>query len=256
MRDASGGLTGYSFVARDIAERKRAEQSLRESAAQLRALAQHLESVREEEHAHMARVIHDELGQMLTALRLDISWLAKRVPKPSVAVERKIDEMIALTDDTIQASRRIVADLRPPILDDLGLVPAVQWYAEHLGKRAGFRIRLLTDGGEPKLDPQLAVAGYRILQEALTNVARHAQARNVEVRIGTDGATLVLEVRDDGCGVAASAASDEGAFGIAGMRERARSHGGNLEISGVAGAGTVVRVEIPIERSQAPRGPA
>ncbi len=256
MRDASGALTGYSAVIRDITERKRTEEQLRESEEQLRALAGHLESAREEERARMARGIHDELGQMLTALRLDITWLARKLREPTPAVKRKIAEMIAMTDETIEAGRRIIADLRPPILDDLGLVPALQWYAEHLGKRAGLRIHLLTDGGEPKLDPRLAVAGYRIVQEALTNVVRHAQARNVEVRVGSGGGSLVIEVRDDGCGVSPAVASDPRSFGIAGMRERARSSGGALEISGAPGAGTLVRFAIPIERRLAAREPA
>jgi PAS domain S-box-containing protein len=254
--DGTGGLIGVSAVVRDITERKRAEQRLRESEEQLRALAAHLESAREEERARMARGIHDELGQMLTALRLDITWLARRVREPSAAVMRKMDEMIAMTDESIEASRRIVADLRPPILDDLGLVPAVQWYAEHLGKRAGLRVRVLTRGGEPALDPRLTVTAYRIVQEALTNVARHATARNVEVRIGTDDGNLLLEVSDDGCGIPASAASDRRAFGIAGMRERARSGGGTLEVSGVAGGGTLVRVVMPHQRPLPPEASA
>jgi PAS domain S-box-containing protein len=240
----------------DITQRVAAEHELRESEQQLRALAGHLELAREEERARMARGIHDELGQMLTALRLDLTWLAHRLPEPAPAVKRKIGEMVAMTDETIEAGRRIVADLRPPILDDLGLVPAVQWYAEQLGKRAGLRIHLLTAGGEPALDPRLAIAGYRIAQEALTNVARHAQARNVEVRIAVDGGHLVLEIRDDGCGISASAASDPRSFGIAGMRERVRGRGGTLEISGAHGGGTVVRATIPIERRPTAREPA
>jgi PAS domain S-box-containing protein len=256
LRDSDGRLTGIVSIGEDVTERARAELELLRSQEELRALAGHLESAREEERARMARGIHDELGQMLTALRLDLSWLATRLREPTPAVKRKIGEMIVMTDDTIEAGRRIVADLRPPILDDLGLVPAVQWYVEHLGKRAGLHIRLLADGGEPKLDPRLAVAGYRIVQEALTNVARHARARNVEVRVGAGGGSLVLEVRDDGCGIPASAASDPRSFGIAGMRERARSSGGTLEISGNAGAGTLVRVAIPIERRGAAREPA
>ncbi len=256
MRDASGALTGYSVVIHDITERRRTEERLRESEEHLRALAGHLESAREEERARMARGIHDELGQMLTALRLDLSWLANRLRGPTPGAKRKLGEMIAIADEAIEAGRRIVADLRPPILDDLGLVPAVQWFAEHLGKRAGLRIRLLTDGGEPELEPSLAIAGYRIVQEALTNIARHAHARNVEVWVGARGGNLVLEVRDDGCGIPASAESDPRSFGIAGMRERARMAGGTLEVSGTAGVGTLVRVAIPIERRPAAPDPA
>ena len=256
LRDPDGSLSGIVSIGEDVTERARAEQELLRSQEELRAFAGHLQSAREEERARMARGIHDELGQMLTALRLDLAWLARRLREPTPAVKRKIAEMVAMTDETIEAGRRIVADLRPPILDDLGLVPALQWYAEHLAKRAALRIRLLTDGGEPKLDPGLAVTGYRIVQEALTNVARHAGARNAEVRVATGGGNLSIDVRDDGCGVSAAVATDPRSFGIAGMRERVRSHGGTLEISGDPGAGTLVRVVIPIERRRAAREPA
>lgn len=250
--DGAGHLVGVSAVVHDITERRRSEASLRENETQLRALARHLESVREEERAHMARVLHDELGQALTAVRLDLGWVGRRLPAKSVALRTKLDEMVALIDATIVASRRLVADLRPPILDDLGLVPALEWYLEHFQERAKVQVQLDVAAEPIAVAGPVAVTAYRIVQEALTNVSRHAEAKRVTVRLGTRSDALLLEIADDGKGIRTDTVGNAQSFGIIGMRERTAAHGGTLEIGRSPAGGTLVRATIPLER----RGPA
>ena len=256
LRDEAGRVASMVSIGVDVTERAKAEHELRQSEERLRALAQHLESAREEEQARIAREIHDELAQSLTALRLDLSWLAKRVPGADQAVRAKMTEMTALAGATIEAGRRIAAELRPPILDDLGLIAALEWYVQDFARRTALQATLHVGPQELALDGRLAVTGYRIVQEALTNVARHAEAKRVTVRLGERDGALVLEITDDGRGIRADAAASGRSFGIVGMRERAAAHGGALEVASAPGGGTVVRATIPLERRQAPRGPA
>ena len=230
----------------EITERKQAETALR-------ALARHLDAVREEEHTRMAREIHDELAQSLTALRLDLSWLAKKVPAGGQAVRDKLAEMVVLTNATIEAGRRIASELRPPILDDLGLIAALEWFVQDFARRTNLRATLDVGPKEPAVDGPLAVTAYRIVQEALNNVVRHAEANRVTVRLGEQGGALVLEITDDGRGMHADAAVSAQSFGIVGMRERAAAHGGALEVASAPGGGTVVRATIPLERGREPR---
>jgi PAS domain S-box-containing protein len=252
----SGAVTEIDAVSRDVGGRMRVEEQLRRQGEELRALARHLESVRDDEHAAMVRVIHDEIGQALTALRLDLSWVVRRLPARSTALRRKLDEMMALNDGTIEASRRMVADLRPPILDDLGLVPALEWYLEHVEARTKVRARLDVDAEPLDVTGPVALTAYRIVQEALTNVARHAEAKHVTVRLGIQAGALLLEIADDGTGMRSDTAESARSFGIMGMRERALAHGGALEVAPSAGGGTIVRATIPLEPRQAARGPA
>jgi len=256
LRDEAGRVASMVSIGVDVTERAKAEHELRQSEERLRALAQHLESAREEEQARIAREIHDELAQSLTALRLDLSWLAKRVPGADQAVRAKMTEMTALAGATIEAGRRIAAELRPPILDDLGLIAALEWYVQDFARRTALQATLHVGPQELALDGRLAVTAYRIVQEALTNVARHAEAKRVTVRLGERDGALVLEITDDGRGIRADAAASGRSFGIVGMRERAAAHGGALEVASAPGGGTVVRATIPLERRQAPRGPA
>jgi PAS domain S-box-containing protein len=249
LRDAGGRLSELITVGEDVSE-------LMQSQEELRALARHLELVREEEHTRMAREIHDEVGQALTALRLDAAWLARKLPDAGPAVRQKIDGMIRLADDTIEAGRRIVAELRPPILDDLGLVPALEWHLEQFARHAGLRYKLAVSPRKLTVDRDLAVTAYRIVQEALTNVARHAAAKSVQVRLAETDGELALEIHDDGKGIPADAAASRRAFGLVGMRERAYGRGGSFAIEPAVEGGTTVRVVIPLERRQQRRQPA
>jgi len=240
IRSTAGKIDRLHGTVLDITERKRAETTLR-------ALALHLEAVREEEHTLIAREIHDELGQALTALRLDLVWLGRKLPEGSTALRGRLDGAVQLTNEMITVGQRIVGNLRPPVLDDLGLVPAVEWYTQQFAKRSGLRIELDVGAKGPVVTDRLAVTAYRIVQEALTNVARHAQATQVMVRLGEQDGALTLEIRDDGQGFREEAAHDPHSFGIVGMRERAASHGGALVITSSPGAGTTVRATFPFD---------
>ena len=248
VHDASGAPDGVEGIIRDMTDRKQSE-------AALRALARHLDSVREEEHTRIARQIHDELGQALTALRLDLAWVGGKLPKGNSVLRRRIDAAVALTDETIAVGQRIVGELRPPILDDLGLAPAVEWYVQRLAKRSGLHIEFDAGAEEPVVPDHLAIAAYRIVQEALTNVARHAQATHAWVRLGERDGAVTIEIRDDGQGLSEEVSGDPHSFGIVGMRERAAAQGGELVIASSPGAGTTVRVTFPPDRRKKPRGP-
>ena len=251
----TGAVTEIHATSRDVTDRMLMEQQLRRRGEELRALARHLDSVREEEHTRIAREIHDQLGQALTALRIDLSWLARKLPEASTAVRQRMGAMIALADDTIEAGRNIVAELRPPILDDLGLAPSLEWYVHRFAKRAGLRCEWDPGPAELFVDREVAVIAFRIVQEALTNVARHAQAKHVAVRLGEQDGALTVEIRDDGRGISDDAANSQRSLGIVGMRERALVRGGSLEVRRLPGGGTSVRLAILMKPPREPRAP-
>lgn len=235
-------------VTRDITERKRSEDQLREYASALRALTERIQNIREEEGKRIARELHDELGQWLTGLRMDVAWIDKRLRafsggEPLGEVRRKIATMTGQIDATIEAVRRISSEVRPPILDDLGLVAAIDWQAQEFHKRYGIRCAT-TLPDEVEIPEAHATALYRILLEALTNVARHAQAKNVAVTLTRENDRLRLEVTDDGAGIKGG---DPGrSLGILGMRERAAALGGIVSIEPAGERGTRVTVLMPI----------
>ena len=232
-------------IGEDITERKRAEEQLQRSLKQLRELAARLQSVREEERAKVAREIHDELGQALTAIKIDLASLI-RAPRADQKEELdKTESILKLVDQTILSVRRIATELRPAILDDLGLVAAVEWAAEEFDARTGTKCRLDLPDEDIVIDQERTTAIFRIFQETLTNVTRHAQATQVDVRLEREDGSIVLEVRDNGRGIAEDQFSTGRSLGILGMRERALLLGGELTIRGAAGKGTIVRVVIP-----------
>ena len=200
--------------------------------------------MREKEQARIAREIHDELGQALTGLKMDLTWLMNRLP-PQKLFANKAKSMSKLIDSTIQSVRRIASGLRPEALDAVGLSAAINWQALEFQKRSGVRctIQLPADGPEP--DPDRATAVFRIFQEVLTNVARHSNATRVEIVFGMDEDMLKLEVRDNGRGITAQETENSRSLGLLGMRERALQFNGNVEIDGMPGRGTRVRVAIP-----------
>ncbi len=230
----------------DINERKQAEERLRTSHEQLRSLSAHLESVREEERTRMAREIHDELGQILTALKIDLSWLTKRFAKGQESLLEKTESMYELVDTAIQTVQRIAAELRPGVLDDLGLTAAIEWQAGEFEKLTEIKYEFSSNPKDIVLDQDRSTAIFRIFQETLTNVVRHANATKVKVSLKEEVGKIVLSIRDNGKGIGKKQISDPKAFGLVGMRERARFWGGEVKISSTLGKGTTVAVSIPL----------
>jgi PAS domain S-box-containing protein len=212
--------------------------------AALRALPARIEAVREEERTGIAREIHDELGQAMTALKMDIAWLARRT-RDNPELSAKLADMSRMTDEVIVSVRRISAELRPGMLDDLGLPATIEWQAGEFGARTGIDTHVDNQLGEVLLERAVATAAFRIFQEALTNVARHAGATRVDVSLRADDAMLYLTVADDGVGVS-TATGRPGALGLLGMRERARGLGGDCVISRREPTGTLVELTVPL----------
>jgi len=233
-----------SKVAIFVELHKKSER-LRESEDQLRRLAAHLISVREEERAHIAREIHDELGQVLTGIKMEVGWLQKRLKEPLLL--EKTESMSKLIDSTVQTVRKIATGLRPEMLDDMGLVAAVGWQAKEFQKRTGIRARAHLPP-ERKFDFEISTAVFRIFQEILTNVARHSRATRIDIRLAASDERIELEVVDNGVGIPEVELRGRKSLGLLGMQERALLFGGEVAVSGVPGQGTRVAVSIPIPR--------
>src|SRR6202795_2303460 len=232
------------LIASDLSEMKRAEQELRASSEQLRNLAAHLLSVREEERARISREVHDELGQSLTAVKMDLAWLAGRLPRRNGPMLKRIRSTRQLADGIIQSIRRISTELRPAVLD-LGLAEAVEWQVQEFQARSGIqcKVRLLT---REVVTSYASTAMFRIFQETLTNVARHAKATRAEVVLQKQRDRLVLLIRDNGRGFDEQDPSVSKSLGLLGMRERAAILGGRVNISSAPGKGTTVTAWIPL----------
>jgi len=211
---------------------------------QLRALSAHVESVREDERTGIAREIHDVLGQALTALKMDLAWLARRATGQEALLE-KLRAMSEATDEIIQQVRRISTELRPGVLDDLGLLAAIEWQAQEFEERTGTLCTVESNVGDAPLPRDVSTALFRIFQEALTNVARHAEAREVAVHLWLADGELRMEVRDDGRGITVAQAGNPRSLGLLGIRERARRLGGGAAIAAGPSGGTVVWVHVP-----------
>lgn len=239
-----------ALLAKEIAERKLVEQQVRASEENLRALAAHLQSVREEEQTRIAREIHDELGQALTGLKMDLTSLKTGLPENQELLIKKTESMFQLIDHTVQSVRRIASGLRPEVLDEVGLAAAIEWQAREFQLRTGMRckVNVPREGGGP--DPERAIAVFRIFQEVLTNVARHANATRIDVHMRLERGTLVLEVQDNGRGITETEIRGTKSLGLLGMRERALLFGGGVAITGTRGKGTKVTVSIPLGSNQ------
>jgi PAS domain S-box-containing protein len=236
------------LIASDLSETKRAEQELRASSEQLRNLTAHLQSVREEERARISREVHDELGQSLTAVKMDLAWLAGRLPRRNGQMLKRIRSTRQLADSMIQSIRRISTELRPAVLD-LGLAAAVEWQVQEYEARSSIqcKVRLLT---QEVFAPDVSTTLFRILQETLTNVARHAKATRVEVVLQKQRDRLVLLIHDNGRGFDQADPSLSKSLGLLGMRERAAILGGRVNISSAPGKGTTVTAWIPLASPQ------
>jgi len=231
----------------DITDRKNAEEALRSSREHLRNLADHLQSVRETERTSIAHEIHDELAQALTALKMDISWLSKKLPEDQKTLLEKTKAMTKLTDMTIKTVKKISTELRPGLLDDLGLVAAIEWQTEDFQKRTGIICKLTVDPEDIVVEDKRSTALFRIFQETLTNIARHAKATRVTISLKEKDDKVALRVKDNGKGITKEQISDSKSFGLMGIRERVHPWGGKVKITGKPGEGTTVVVSIPIE---------
>jgi len=240
-----GGETVVISEFLDITERRAFEEELRRSREELRLLAARLEEAREEERTGIARELHDRLGQALTALKLDLDGVRRASEHHEAVPAANLDRMMKLLDDTTNDVRRISSELRPGILDDVGLVAAVEWELNQFRERTGIACRLVAGQDDAVLDRGRSTAVFRVFQELLTNVARHAKARNVLVELKKTDDRYVLTVADDGVGITPEQASSTKSLGLIGMRERVRPFGGSVEISGARGKGTTARVTLP-----------
>lgn len=242
------GETLLTVVFRDLTESQRVELELLETNRQLKDVSASLQTVREDAKARIARELHDELGQLLTGIRMEVAWIGGRLlPQQQVLVD-KVRSVKGQIDQTIASVRRIASELRPLVLDDLGFAAAAGWYVDQFSARTGLPVDLVLPGEDPARGDAVATALFRILQESLTNVARHAQARRVEVRVARSGALWTLRVGDDGVGFV-EGSGKPGHMGLVGMRERAQILGGSLSVTTAPGAGTVIEASIPAEKS-------
>jgi signal transduction histidine kinase len=239
LRDGS-----YAFCVRDCEASRRTESELRQSRAQFQRLTRRLSSRIEEERCRIAREVHDELGQQLVRLRHDVAWL--QVRQASVETAERIAALGEVIDETAAIVRRIASELRPSVLDELGLSAAVEWLVLDFGRRSGLAVSLSLDEAADVLANGAATSLFRILQEALTNVAKHAGARRVHVRLLRMDGAVCLEVRDDGRGVRPADIADPSRLGLLGMKERADAFGGSIQVTAMPDAGTTVLVQLPI----------
>jgi PAS domain S-box-containing protein len=245
----SGGIF-YTVILRDVTRRKQNEDMLKKQQAELRELSARVLEAREEEKTLIARELHDELGQLLTALKMDLAWLRERLPTASSELGGKAAQMEALLDRTVTSVRRISADLRPLMLDDLGLHDAVTWLVEDFAARSGIdcKLTLPEEGALENLDRGVANTAYRVLQESLTNIARHAQATHAWVILGANGDSLQVEIEDDGRGIVAEDLAQPRSLGLKGMRERVHYLGGVLDIARAPRGGTRIQARLPKTR--------
>ncbi|MHB1231343.1 MAG: PAS domain-containing sensor histidine kinase [Burkholderiales bacterium] len=239
----------FFAIVQDISVRQAAEHELVQSRDVLREFSAHLQQAREEEKSKIAREVHDELGNTLTALKMDTFWLASKLPPDLVALQQKTQAMLGLIDTAVQAMRRIVTELRPTILEDLGLSAAIQWQVREFELRTGIACILHCPLEESMLNEVQAIVLFRILQEALTNIAKHASAEKVEIDYESDNEAVTLKIQDDGRGILQAAMRNHASHGIRGMIERARHLNGEVRVEPGLHKGTVVSVRLPRDSS-------
>ncbi|MFH1703321.1 MAG: PAS domain S-box protein [Nitrospirota bacterium] len=248
MFNESGKPVRMIGIGYDITDRKRAEEKLKESYEQLRNLSEHLQSIREEERTNIAREIHDELGQALTALKIDISMIGNKLYPDHKPLVAKTESMIERIDETIQAVKKICTELRPTVLDHFGLSAAIEWQAEDFQKRTGINCEVSFHPEDIVLDQDISIVIFRIFQEALTNIMRHADATEVKASLKAKDGMITLEVKDNGKGITEEQIFNSTSFGLLGIRERVNFLGGNVTISGISNKGTAIKVNIPFKK--------
>ena len=241
------GKAAILSLANDITVKFEAEESLQKSNEALRDLASHLETIRENERIHMAREIHDELGQQLTGLKMDISWLSRKIQSDDEAIKGKMKDAISLIDKTVITVRRIATELRPSILDDLGLIAAMEWQSEEFEKRSEIKSIFTSNVSQIQVNPTVATAVFRIFQESLTNVLRHSQATEVISFFRLENDIITLFIEDNGVGFRDIEIKNKKTLGLLGMKERIQLINGKYEINGNAGKGTSVIITVPLK---------
>lgn len=244
------GVECVLTIAHDVTDHRMAEMEREESRQQLRALSSRQHKAREDERRAISREIHDELGQLLTGVKLDLAWAQAHVPADAKAPRARLAEAVERIAGAMEVVRRIATELRPAVLDDLGLVAALEWQAQQFARRSNVRMKIDLPPKDPPLDPDGRTTVFRIVQEALTNVARHANARNVQVSLRQQDENIVVSIRDDGRGITKEQMSDRRSLGLLGLRERAMAAGGSLDIVGSAKSGTAVTLILPGIRVQ------
>jgi PAS domain S-box-containing protein len=252
--ETEGSVGGILILTEDITERKKAEEALLRSQkeafqrGQLRALAQQMTQVREEERKRVARDLHDDLGQLLTAIKMDLTWTKRHLTEPEGEVRDRLARSIEMVGDGVRSVRNICNGLRPGILDDLGLPAAIEWQANEFASRTGIDCEVILQPSDLQADSGISTTIFRIFQECLTNVMRHAEAKSVRVTLRGEDGNLVLIVNDDGVGFRESSVSDTmRSLGLLGMKERAQAYGGEVTITSFPGNGTTVTIRVPEE---------
>lgn len=250
-RDDGGNVAKVTGSVSDVTEQKQTELALRQSEAELRQLAAHQERLLEEERKRIAREVHDELGSMLTGIKAYLSVSMERARRAGTPMDQLLADASDLADQASDTMRKVIADLRPSVLDQLGVWAALQWYAEQTAKRTGLACECTISerAASTLIDPDRGIVLFRIVQEALTNVVRHARASRVNIRIMRLADSIMVEVEDDGAGFDLKATQQRTSWGIVGMQERARYFGGNFDIAATPGKGTIARLWLPIDNS-------
>jgi PAS domain S-box-containing protein len=250
-KDDRGNVVRLFGTAQDVTEQKLAGETLQQSHQEIRRLTDHLQKIRDEERAHIAREIHDELGQQLTAIKMDIVWVDKKMTAEAADIKRKLKNVIGLLDGSNESIRRILSELRPGILDENDWVESIEWLCRQLKETTGIPVKFSVSVPEKelKISNQIAKCMFRVCQEAFTNITRHSQAKNVTVSINIPDGTIILTIEDDGTGFNPETVKNKKSFGILGMRERVLSLSGKFDLISSPGAGTKIIVSLPLETS-------
>jgi PAS domain S-box-containing protein len=249
LRDEYGNIITILSLTYDVTTRMEAEEKLNESYRQIRLLSENLQNIREEERTHIAREIHDELGQQLTVMKMDASWLKKKLTDTDYAIKEKIEDLIQILNITVQSVRKISYELRPHLLD-LGLSDAIEWHLKEFEKRSGIKTSFNESSEKLELADSIKTGLFRICQESLTNVARHSKAKQVQADLIKNNGQLVLSITDNGKGFNIQKINERNTLGILGMKERAAMMGGNYDIESEPGRGTIVTVTIPLKKKE------
>lgn len=242
----------YTVILRDVSRRVAAERDLAQAREDLRELAIASRTAREQENSRISRELHDELGQNLTSLKMDLAYLEQKVGSRDPEVTKTLGEMRQLLDATMASARRISADLRPLLLDDLGLAAALEWLTKETGRRHGYKVEIAIDEDCKQLAEPFASQVYRIVQESLTNVARHAEATRVEVSLRKRGGHIELRIEDNGIGLSPADLEKKGSFGLVGIRERVYMLQGRVDVKGEPGKGTRIVASMPLPAKSEP----